>query len=114
MSVLVCTSNTPWADAVRDMAGRVLQQHYPGYMWAVQANEKTGMCDIRCMHVSGNLGYRLHLKKIFSATSFEARVLKGAGEILERFNLSRSGFKEDQYMAAKTDRFGRLVGDVAR
>jgi hypothetical protein len=114
MSIVQAQSNTPWADTVRDMAGEALQKHYPGYWWAVQADEKTGMCDIRCMQLSGAYGYRLHFKKIFSPTQFQKRVMQAGGEILERYRQSRKGFHLDQYMNLPTDRFGRLIGDKSK
>lgn len=92
----------------------VLTSAYPGYQWAVRVQWDQGVADIMCMDLPPNYAYRIKLigGAAFSASSFELAAKTGAGEILERFNLSRSHFKADEYETAPVDFRGLPVGDV--
>lgn len=86
-------------------------KYYPGHLWAVQFNGETGMATIRNLMLAGNWGYQLHIPKIYSASSFAARVKAAGGEILERFKLQRGAFREDQYSQLKTNFAGHILFD---
>jgi len=114
MSIVVADSVTGYDDAIRDMAGRVLKTHYPGYIWGVQAEEEQGICNILLISATAKYGYRLKLNEVYSATSFEHDVMIAGGELLERYKLSRSKLKPDQYFNARVDARGDLIGDISK
>lgn len=88
-----------------------LHTAYPGHLWAVTCDGKQGMADVRNMALSGNWGFRLKLRDIYSASEFKKDVLRAGGELLERYKLARGRFREDQYSDIPTDFAGRLKGD---
>lgn len=89
-----------------------LHQAYPGHLWAVTCDGKTGMADIRNLGLSGSWGFRLKLKHIYSASEFKRDVLRGGGELLERYRLSRGRLDIDQLSSLSTDFAGRLKADT--
>ena len=89
-----------------------LNTTYPGHLWAVTCDGKTGMADVRNLALSGNWGFRLKLDDIYSASEFKKNVLRAGGEILERFRLSRGKARENQYSDLKTDFAGRFKADM--
>lgn len=95
----------------RGMA-EALHAHYPGHLWAVTCDGKTGMADVRNLGLSGNWGYRLKLKNIYSGSQFQADVIRAGGELLERYRLSRGRLKLDEYSNLKSDFAGRLKADT--
>jgi hypothetical protein len=80
-----------------------LHSHYHGHLWGVQVSGRTGMADIFLVLVSGNMGFRLKLKNMFSASDFKRDVIRAGGEILERYNLTRGRFDEAQLAQLKTN-----------
>lgn len=88
-----------------------LHRHYPEWLWAVNVSHRTGMIDIRNLHLTGNHGYRLRLGITYSISSLERDVMRAGGEILERFRMSRAQFQAEQYGHAPTDFAGRLLFD---
>lgn len=87
-----------------------LHQHYPGHLWGVAVNEKTGMADIRNMALSGQWGYRLKLKDHYTASDWKKLVVNAGGEILERFKVAR-GKATDAINTLAVDRAGRPLFD---
>ena len=69
-------------------ASNLLNQHYPGYLWAVNVNsdEKGGVMVIKNFSISFRYGYTLHLKKLDNKMK---KVIKAGGEILERASMAR-------------------------
>jgi len=90
-----------------------LHAAYPGHLWAVSCDGRTGMADVRNLMFSGNWGFRLKLEGIYSASQFKADVIKAGGEILERFKVSRGKLDDDQVSDLKTDFAGRVQGDYS-
>ncbi len=88
-----------------------LHQAYPGHLWAVSCDGKTGMADVRNMALSGNWGFRLKLNQIYSASEFKKNVLRAGGEILERYRLARGKANQDEYSDLKTDFAGHFKAD---
>lgn len=88
-----------------------LHDHYNGHLWGVQVSGVTGMADIFLISVSGNMGYRLKLKHIFSASDFKKDVIRAGGEILERFRLRRGRFDEAEFLQLKTNFAGDYLFD---
>ena len=69
-------------------ASNLLNQHYPGYLWAVNVNseEKGGVMIIKNFSISFRYGYTLHLNKLDNKMK---KVIRAGGEILERANFNR-------------------------
>lgn len=95
-------------------AAEVLMREYPGWLWGVNVNGETGMCDIRNFNLSGNYGFRMKLKEIYSASSFEKDVIFAGGEILERYNQPRGAFSAQHWSGLKQDLRGIPIGDKSR
>lgn len=113
MSDLV--TETPQLDAndlvmAKEMAD-ALHQHYPGHLWAVTCDGKTGMADIRNLALSGNWGFRLRLPATFTASDFKRRVVMGGGELLERYRVRRGAARPDEIASLQTDHTGNLRCD---
>jgi len=85
-------------------AADALDKAYPGHLWAVDVNG--GMLNIRNLLLSAEWGYRIKVLSLYTASDLSARVLKGGGEILERFALARARFSEAQYADLKTNFIG--------
>jgi hypothetical protein len=82
----------------------VLLKHYPGYDWQVKANVGTGMAAINLPFLMRqSFGYQIRLEQLNDAT-----VLRGAGELLERFKLDRARANAAKYREAQSER--RLLG----
>lgn len=112
------TSDSPDIDAndlvmSKEMADS-LHTAYPGHLWAVQVEGKKGVCYIRNLALVGNWGFVIKLPAIYSASEFKKRVLRGGGEILERYRLRRGAVDHDAIEALPMDRLGNTIGDRAR
>lgn len=88
-----------------------LHKHYPGHLWGVNVESRTGLLHIRDLYLAGNWAYVIKLGAIYSASSLEKDVIRAGGEILERFNMARGEFNEAKYATAPTDFAGRLLFD---
>lgn len=69
--------------------GTKLVEHYPNRQWGVQVDTDTGIIIITCPSLSTEKGYHIHMKNktLFDLTE---QSVMAAGEILERFNLTRA------------------------
>lgn len=92
----------------RNMA-ETLHKHYPGHLWAVTC--ENGVASVRNMYLSGQWGFLLKVGEQYSASEFDRQVVRAGGELLERYKLSRSAFRDDQYHDIKTDFAGNLLAD---
>ena len=68
--------------------GERLVKDYPNRQWNVNVDVIGGMVVIMCPSVSHNKGYHLHIKGD-TINALEDRAVQAAGEILERYGLSR-------------------------
>ncbi len=89
----------------------VLQQHYPGWAWAIGISDCGSMTDIRNHNISGSRGYRLHTRRL-SGDALSQSVIKAGGEILERAKMSRGRFNEEKYSDLKTDHTGKIIHET--
>lgn len=89
-----------------------LHQAYPGHLWAVTCDGRTGMADIRNLALSGQWGFRLHIHRNYSASYWKHRVVMGGGELLERYRMRRGRFDEDAYNNLPVNRAGNIIGDL--
>jgi hypothetical protein len=69
--------------------GSVLTAKYPGRAWRVDVNLERGVLVIQLPLLSTEKGYYVHLADR-TIHQLQARSLQAAGEILERFGLSRN------------------------
>ncbi|HOX27378.1 MAG TPA: hypothetical protein PLL30_17030 [Candidatus Krumholzibacteria bacterium] len=88
-----------------------LFQAYPGHLWAVNPEGNGSIIVVRNVSLTGQWGFVLHVPAIYSASEFKKNVIRAGGEILERYQMSRSQFKAAEYAALKTDFAGRILGD---
>jgi len=100
-------------NAAKEMA-EVLHAAYPGHLWAVTCEGNNGIATIRNLALSGELGFVLKLKDIYSASAWKKTILAAAGEILERFYLRRGAANEDQITSVPIDFTGRSIGDYSK
>lgn len=117
MSDIITTDNPQGHAADIGMAKQMaeaLHQHYPGHLWAVTCDGRTGMADVRNLALSGNWGFRLHIHKTYSASQWKHKVVMAGGELLERYRLRRGRFDEQEYNQLGTDRAGNILGDLKR
>lgn len=77
----------------------VLQHHYPGHPWHVAASSKQGMVQI-FLPTFSTWSYNIRMADMTADPGFRL-VIKGAGEMLERYQLPRAGFSISQYVAAQ-------------
>lgn len=88
-----------------------LLKAYPGHLWAVNVEGRTGLITIRDLYLSGQWGYVLKIGNVYSISSLERDAVRAGGEILERFRLQRAQFRAEQYAEAPVDFAGRLLFD---
>jgi hypothetical protein len=69
--------------------GTDLVRAYPNRQWRVDVDCRNSVIVIACPSLSKRLGYRLHMKRD-TVSSLLPRCRRAAGEILERFGVSRS------------------------
>ena len=91
-----------------------LNTKYPGHLWAVRVRGEQGVATIHNFMLSAEYGYLLKLDKSYSASDLLARAVRGAGEILERFNQMRGRVNDDAIATMPTDIKGRVIGDVGK
>lgn len=88
-----------------------LNKHYPGHLWGVNVEGRTGLITIRNLYLSGQWGYVLKIGDVYSISALERDAVRAGGEILERFAMSRAQFKADLYASKPVDVAGRLLFD---
>lgn len=81
-------------DLARQVAG-LLDQHYPGHPWYVEAN--AGMVTVKLPAVALGMGFRLAMPELKSAQELKAGVIWAGGEFLERHGIPRRKFIRDLY-----------------
>ena len=86
---------------IAKQVGTRLEQEYPGREWGVRPNIVGGMVEIFCMALSGTHAY--HIKMDCTIKELQVKALAAAGEILERFNVTR----EKKYDTDVTEAFIR-------
>lgn len=75
----------------------VLNAHYNGHAWAVEVDFGQGMAKITIPSILGfNFGYLIRLDELDRKA-----IIRGGGEILERFKIPRSTVDINAYMDAK-------------
>lgn len=103
----------PQDAATAKQIGDMLNRAYPGHLWAINSQWEHGILTIQCLDLPCNYGYVVHLLPTYSSSDLEARCRRGAGEVLERFGLSRGQWKPDEVAALTKDSLGRVHGDLS-
>jgi len=65
-----------------------LHKHYPGQLWAVTCDGRSGVATVRNLSLSANWGYIIKLQNL-KADHDGKLVMRAGGEILERFKVAR-------------------------
>jgi hypothetical protein len=81
-------------------AADTLERHYPGWLWAIEPDERGGVVNVFCMRLSGQWGYTLKIATLQTDVNFQ-RVMRAGGELLERFGFAARGYdsQRDAYRA---------------
>lgn len=106
-------------DTVKDQmtakqCAEVLNQHYPGHAWAVHVSSGQGLIKIMDFNLSGQHGYVLHLRGLFSWDDLRDRVMRAGGEMLERAKLPRRAYDDDRVRDLPMSFRGLPVIDTSR
>ena len=96
------------------MIGEALHAAYPGHLWAINVRGDQGIVTIHNLMLSGVWGYTLRLDKRYSASETIAAAKRGAGEILERFNVARGNADMERLGHMETDFKGHVIGDFSK
>ena len=91
-----------------------LNEHYPGHLWAVNAMGDQGIATIHNLMLSGKWGCNIHLDKRYSISELKATAIRYAGELLERYNVSRGKADYDRMVQMPMDHTGQVIGDTSR
>jgi hypothetical protein len=92
----------------------LLERHYPGHPWLVNVkmNRWGGVIQIQLRGVMpADFWYVVKLSDAVSDPGGRTTVLKGAGELLERFQIPRAGFSGDHWQQALQRSFNNGKGD---
>ena len=95
-----------WAKRIAER----LELSYPGYGWAVHADVKNNIAQVRALKLAGEYGFTLHIDKL---DPHDKQIKWAGGEILERYKVSRSRMKEDELLNKSRDLRGNVIGDVS-
>lgn len=89
----------------------LLERHYPGWLWAVQPDERGGVINIFSLRLSGQWGWRIKTKNIQNDPTLKL-ALEAGGEILERFGQRRGPYNYARWANAPR-KFGLLDFDIS-
>lgn len=90
-----------------------LEYFYPNFTgaWRVCVNEPGGVIEVTNLLLSGKMGFLMHINKIDPEGR---KVVRAAGELLERYRIARSGGRMaafEQVLGQARDFRGELVAD---
>lgn len=92
--------------AARDLAltkriAQVLERHYPSHPWMVEVSHAQGVAFISLpIIMRRNQRFVLHTDRLASDPTLRS-VVRAGGELLERHNVPRSGFRLDHFLHAR-------------
>lgn len=86
-----------WDLMVAKAITRVLLAHYRGHFWVVESDSAQGIAWISIPVLLGQYKYVFHLSEDITPDM----IVRAGGEILERFNLPRSGLDVASFIAAR-------------
>jgi hypothetical protein len=79
----------------------VLKTHYPGHLWQVQSDTKAHLLKISIPILMGVCHWYVINLKTHEMTP--QTVMRGGGEILERYGLSRGSFELGSFLSARQE-----------
>lgn len=94
---------------VAKMVSEELTRHYPGHMWAVNAQSEHGVVTVKNLNLSGNRGFLLHYRNMKSYDDLKRNAMRAGGEILERYRLSRGELRINELKGLQRDMPGRFA-----
>ena len=78
----------------------VIEHHYPGHPWMVKVSHMKGIIQIGIpMLMGANNWYVIPLGELRSDPALKC-VMRGCGEILERYRIPRQAFSRDHFLTA--------------
>ncbi len=86
-------------------AAEQLHTKYPGHLWAVSIDGS--FLDVRNMALSGNWGFRVSLREMYSASDWDKKIMRAGGELLERYKQRRGVIDVASILALPTNFAGR-------
>lgn len=87
----------------------MLDQYYPGYGWAVNADTRNNIATVNAIRLSGDWGFYLHLDKL-DPTGRE--IVRYGGELLERYKVKRGAIDRDEVRNLERDFTGNFKVDA--
>lgn len=100
---LVEGEDDPYAAAdlalVRNIATYV-NLHYPGHPWFIEASHYAGIVKINLPLLMKQNYFVVKISSLHTDPGFRS-IIKGCGEILERYRLPRSGYSHSDFLAAQ-------------
>ncbi len=87
--------------ALTKRIAEMLERHYPSHPWMVEVSHAQGVAFISLpIIMRRNQRFVLHTDRLKSDPGLRA-VIRAGGEILERHNVPRSGFRLDHFLHAR-------------
>jgi len=123
MNILTDLSGQPlsgYADTLAKNLIKRLNMAYPVFcdeasgqsLWCIKVNEPGGVIEVTNLALNGNYGFLMHISRIDPEGR---KVIRAAGELLERYRISR-GQRTNAVLTdlndAKRDFTGRLVPEM--
>lgn len=81
-------------------AERIINQHYPGHFWVVKIDSVQGYLMIKIPLLMGMTNWYFIPLDLLATDPGMKRVIRGCGEILERYNMPRSALREADFLNA--------------
>jgi len=98
----------PVDQQICELVGTVLQRHYPGHEWLIEADRRKGFIDIRNLDLNGKMGCRISMGGYASSSELERLAMQYGGELLERHGVSRGVCNIEQINMLPTDAAGNV------
>jgi hypothetical protein len=87
--------------ALTKQIAEILERHYPSHPWMVEVSHAQGVAFISLpIIMRRNQRFVLHIDRLKSDPGLRS-VVRAGGELLERHNVPRSGFRLDHFLHAR-------------
>lgn len=101
----------PMDQQICQLVGSVLQRHYPGHEWLIEADRRKGFIDIRNLDLNGKMGCRIDMGGYASSSEIEQMAMQYGGELLERHHVARGAADHEALVNLQTDSDGNVRYD---
>lgn len=95
-------------ESIAKNVAEVLDKHYPGHAWAVNADVMQGIVKVHNLNLSGEWGFILKMDALLNDPT-ERPIVNAGGELLERFNISRGEMKSHEIDSVQRDLRGAAI-----